>query len=78
VTRLFAKISGAVLIIEKTADGVFLYTFRADCFVGDTWHQTIEDAKAQAGLGREGQPLEWRPVPEHIQDLRTFGGEHVN
>jgi hypothetical protein len=78
VTRLFAKIGGAVLIIEEAADGVFLHTFGAASFVGDTWHQTIAEAKAQASFGREGQPLEWRPVPEHIQDLRSFGRENSN
>lgn len=38
-----------MLLIEARADGVFLERFSVDAdFGGDTWHETVEDAKHQA------------------------------
>jgi hypothetical protein len=37
------------LLIEVEADGVFLFRLSADGqFAGDTWHESVEEAKEQA------------------------------
>jgi len=58
-----------LLLIEEKPDGIFLVRFNSDgrC-VGDTWHQTIEDAKHQANSEYSGLLTEWSDVPEDISD----------
>jgi hypothetical protein len=48
MTRLVTRTGESVVLIEEKSDGLFLYEFRSDGFVGDTWHQTIDHAKEQA------------------------------
>ena len=68
-----------VLVIEQESEGsVFLYRMtRTGAASGDTWHQSIEDAKHQAeheygkGLG------EWRAVPDDVADARGFAIETI-
>lgn len=62
-----------VLMLEENSDGIFLFRLGEDGGnVGDTWHTSIEDAKAQAeyeygdGLG------EWKQMPPEITDPVAF------
>jgi hypothetical protein len=49
LARLAVNAKTSALLIEEKDDGFFyLFEFRDDGFLGDTWHRTIEDAKAQA------------------------------
>lgn len=59
-----------VLVIEETSDGVFLYRYdREGEFGGDTWHESIEEAKEQAGFEYGDLVEEWREVPEGIDAI---------
>lgn len=63
-----------VLVIEQEAEGsVFLYRMtRGGKPGGDTWHQSINDAKHQAEY-EYGQVLgDWQPIPESAVDARDF------
>ena len=68
----------AFLVIDETADGVFLYRYDADgkC-VGDTWHINIDDAKHQADYEYEGLMQEWQNVPLNVKDIVAFGLAHL-
>ena len=60
---IVARAGDAVLLIEKKSDGIFLYEFRPDGFIGDTWHQSVADAKHQATYWWGDKVSEWRQVP---------------
>lgn len=57
------------LTIEERPDGIFLTRFResGEC-IGDTWHQSIGEAKGQAAYEYEGIPYSWMEVPDKIGD----------
>lgn len=56
-----------VLVIEETPEGFFLYRYdREGEFGGDTWHQSLEEAKEQAGFEYGDLVEEWQEVPEGI------------
>jgi hypothetical protein len=72
--RLVAKAKTSTLLIEEKDDGFFyLFEFRDDAFVGDTWHRTIEDAKAQANHYFGNSISAWQEVPLDIADPVAFG-----
>ena len=52
-----------LLIIEETTEGAYLlrYSIEAE-FAGDTWHQSVTEAKDQAAFEYEPAP-EWAPAP---------------
>jgi hypothetical protein len=53
-----------VLLIEAKPDGVFLTRFSADGReVGDTWHQSIEEAQEQAAFEFDKKLSNWVVVP---------------
>jgi hypothetical protein len=63
--------AAALLIIDVAPDGVFLFRFsRSGEDAGDTWHQSVDDAKHQ-GMFEYG-PLSWRSAPQGPQDLRVL------
>jgi hypothetical protein len=72
-TRLVAKAKTSILLIEEKPEGFFLFEFRDDGFVGDTWHRTIEDAKAQANYDFGNSISAWQEVPLEIADPVAFG-----
>ena len=64
----------APLVIEDTRDGAFLYRFSADgAEAGDTWHETVDDAKQQAEFEYDGAVSQWREVPDDVDDIVAFG-----
>jgi hypothetical protein len=66
-----------LLLIKQRPDGVFLFRYTADGqVVGDTWHMTVDDAKAQA-QHEYGELLSpWKSVPTSIKEVVAFGFEN--
>jgi hypothetical protein len=61
-------------VIEDTAEGVFLYRYGSGGeFVGDTWHQSIDDAKHQAVFEYGDSISTWSEIPPAVQDVVEFG-----
>ncbi len=62
-----------VLVLSTRPDGIFLDRFdELGEEVGDTWHESIEDAKAQA-FAEYGETIGgWTPVPDEETDPVTF------
>ena len=71
--RLVATARTSVLLIEEKDDGIFLYEFRSDGFIGDTWHRTVAEAKAQAKYDFGDGVSPWQEVPPEIADPVAFG-----
>jgi hypothetical protein len=76
--RLFARTENAVLVIEETPDGMYLYQFRRDGFIGDTWHKTVDEAQAQASYSFGVDVSAWKDVPDTITDLTTFARRNLD
>jgi hypothetical protein len=66
--------SPAFLLIEERADGILLFRHDASggC-VGDTWHQSLQDAKDQATFEYSGVKFDWCDVPASVKDAVEFG-----
>jgi hypothetical protein len=59
----------AVLILERSSDGFYLFRYTATgAFAGDTWHERKEDAEAQALFEYPGLVGEWMEVPDIALD----------
>lgn len=66
--------SPAFLLIEECVDGVYLFRHDAQGqFGGDTWHQSVQDARDQATFEYPGTVIDWREVPSDIEDAVQFG-----
>jgi hypothetical protein len=58
-----------VLVIEESEEGTFLYRYDVDGrFVGDTWHETVDEAKDQAEHEYHLNILAWADLPSGITD----------
>ncbi|HEY7978113.1 MAG TPA: hypothetical protein VID67_07955 [Rhizomicrobium sp.] len=66
---LFAQARDMALLIEESAEGIFLYTVKPNAVIGDTWHPNVEEAKAQAAYNANGIVGPWRTV------TREFGNK---
>jgi hypothetical protein len=67
-----------VLLIEARADGVFLERFTVNsAFGGDTWHETVEDAKRQAVFEYAEAVGEWHDVPDTVGDAAEYAVEEA-
>lgn len=63
-----------VLVIESRPDGIFLDRYgESGDEVGDTWHQSIDDAKEQAQVEYGSHLGDWTEVPESEDDSVAFG-----
>jgi hypothetical protein len=62
-----------ILGIERRPDGIFLDRFdESGGGAGDTWHESIDDAEAQA-LAEYGENLSsWMAVPSDEHDAVAF------
>jgi hypothetical protein len=69
----YRKCKTSILLIEEKDDGIFLYEFRADGFVGDTWHPNIDEAKEQATHYFGSCISAWQEVPPEVVDPVAFG-----
>jgi hypothetical protein len=57
-----------LLVIHEWPDGVFLLAVTAaGAFAGDTWHRSVEAAKAQAAY-EYGADLRWTDTPASETD----------
>ncbi|TAH50148.1 MAG: hypothetical protein EYC68_14960 [Chloroflexota bacterium] len=62
-----------VLMIEEQSGGVFLFRFGEDgSFAGDTWHDSMDDAKRQAEYEYGDSLGEWKQMPSGIKDPVAF------
>jgi len=62
--------AASVLVIKHKHDGIFLFRYTTDgrC-VGDTWHQSLEDAKEQAEMEFSEHVSEWKVVPLEVDPV---------
>lgn len=57
-----------LLIIEERPEGIFLVRYKLDgTEVGDTWHESIKDAKDQADYEYKDNINEWQQIPDKIK-----------
>ena len=50
-----------------------MYRYAADgTFAGDTWHESIPDAKKQAEFEYAAALSEWKEVPPNVKDAVEF------
>ena len=63
-----------VVVLESRPDGIFLDRFdESGDEAGDTWHESLDDAKAQA-VAEYGENLgSWTAVPANEDDPVSFG-----
>jgi hypothetical protein len=63
----------SVLLIERSQHGVYVIRYAANGrFAGDTWHETIEDAKHQVAYEFGDSVSDWKEVPVDINDVVAF------
>lgn len=67
-----------VLLVANDDPGVMLFRYTAHGdFSGDTWHATVEDARAQASYEYGDALLPWMEVPEEITDAHAFAVQYA-
>lgn len=63
-----------LLLTEQESDGVSLYRFAPDGkIVGDTFHESLDDARAQARFEFGEAISDWKQVPDNVEEPFTFG-----
>jgi hypothetical protein len=63
-----------LLVILEKGSGVFLVRFTSDGeFAGDTWHETIDDAKHQAEFEFGDGISAWHMIPPEVDDVVAYG-----
>lgn len=68
-----------ILLIEFKDDGLFLCRATEDgTFCGDTWHLSIDDAKAQAESEYGDLVGNWIEVPSNIENYIEFALQTAN
>lgn len=61
----------ALLIIDEGPDGVFLFRFSGTGEdAGDTWHQSVDEAKRQGVV--EYGPLSWQSAPPGLHKVSVL------
>jgi hypothetical protein len=55
---------------------LFRYTARGE-FAGDTWHETVADAKAQAVYEYRDALGRWSEVPADVTDAHSYAVRHA-
>ncbi len=53
---------------------LYRYTAQGE-FAGDTWHQTLEDAKAQAAAEYGEALSDWQDIPDGVSDAEAYAIE---
>jgi hypothetical protein len=62
-----------VVVLESRADGIFLNRYdETGDEVGDTWHQSFEEAKEQAAAEYADNLGPWTEVPQSEDDAVAF------
>jgi hypothetical protein len=63
-----------IILITTKPDGIFLERFdEAGTEAGDSWHQSLEEAKEQARAEYDESIGVWTPVPDSEEDPVRFG-----
>lgn len=63
-----------LLVLQERSDGVFVDRFdELGGVAGDTWHESINDAKLQAAVEYGDNLGEWIRVPDDEKDPVSFG-----
>ena len=72
-------VADVVLIVADEDPGAMLFRYTAHGeFSGDTWHASVEDARAQALLEYgEALLLPWMDVPDEVADAHLFASEYA-
>jgi hypothetical protein len=74
--------STPIYIIEEKQNSFYLNSYSLDGkWIGDTSHQTIEDAKHQADFEYKnyGKPMiEWKEIPEDVENPIEFVLSQIN
>ena len=61
------------VVIIDAEETAMMYRYAADgTFAGDTWHQSFEDAQAQADYEYAGALGEWQEIPPDIDNPIEF------
>jgi hypothetical protein len=61
-----------LVVIDPQPDGIFLLRHTlTGAFGGDTWHQSIDEARDQA-LREYGGEIEWLPIPDGEPDAVAY------
>ena len=61
--------ASVLVIVEHEDSGIFLYRFAIDgAVVGDTWHESVEEAQGQAQFEYGIAASSWRPISNTIGD----------
>ena len=62
-----------IVLLEERPDGVFLFRYTSDrTYAGDTWHSSVDRARAQAVYEYADHLGAWQTVPENVEDALTF------
>jgi len=69
--RLRSNAGSTYLLIEERPDGVFLFSFE-DRGEFDTWHKSIDEAKAQAVFQCGERLAVWQSVPDAVDNPIVF------
>ncbi len=65
--------SAQMLLIAEMRFGVYLFRFSEELYyAGDTWHQTMADAKMQAAYEYGIADDAWQVVPDDVSDMIEF------
>ena len=64
---LYAQHGDAAFLIERNDDGIFLYSRLSSGSLADTWHQSLNDAKAQANYDANGTVGPWAEVTDALK-----------
>lgn len=67
-----------LLLIEQKANDIYLFRFteKGD-YAGDTWHQSIEEAKKQAAFEYDVSVNSWQKIPPNVKDVNLYLQENA-
>lgn len=61
------------LIIEQKLSGYFTNKYMKDgSWIGDHWHQSVEDAKHQAVIEFKDLLGEWFEIPDEVKNTKVY------
>ena len=62
-----------LLLIEQRANDIFLFRFTEEGdYAGDTWHQSVEEAKKQAEFEYNVSVDDWQKIPSDVKDVELY------
>lgn len=62
-----------VIILRELSNGHYLFRYDiGGTYVGDTWHQSPEDAREQAGWEYGAALSDWTEIPANASDAEAY------